>query len=167
MVYKNIKDDLHWQLAAFLSKRHSAVFLAPPDLKEWTQTQRANGSVRLAASGLGLFCDRLKESCAKRGTWLPDVDENYTTKTCSACGAINWNVGSSETFCCPYCHKTMDRDLNAAKNMLLKHIDYRQIWPAETARLFGRLRCLGTESETDRHQERVLDSGVQAPGSDA
>ena len=156
MMYKNVKDDFHWQLAASLSKRHSAVFLAHPNLKEWTQTQKANGSVRLAASGLGLFIVRLKESCARRGTWLPDVDENYTTKTCSACGAVHWSIGSNETFACPYCPSIMDRDLNAAKNMLIKHNDYRQIWPAETARLFGRLRPW------------VLDSGGPCPpGRDA
>jgi transposase len=165
-LYSDIKNDMHWQLAAYLSTRHSAVFFQKPDLREWTKTQRANGSVRLAASGMGLFLERLKEACAKRGTWLPDVDENYTTKTCSACGAVKWDVGSAEVFECDYCHAKMDRDVNGAKNMLLKHIDHRQIRPDERRKPLRTLapRGGGTEGSVDRGGRSM--SGA-TPGGDA
>lgn len=50
------------------------------------------------------------------------VDEAFTTKTCCCCGKINNNVGCSETFKCSTCKTTIGRDVNAAKNILLKGI---------------------------------------------
>ena len=50
------------------------------------------------------------------------VNEAYTTKTCSCCGTINNNIGSSKIFNCTNCNKNIGRDVNAAKNILLKGI---------------------------------------------
>ena len=35
---------------------------------------------------------------------------------------INKNLGSSKTFQCPSCGATIDRDVNGARNVLLKYI---------------------------------------------
>ena len=48
--------------------------------------------------------------------------EEYTSKTCGCCGVINRNLGSSKTFKCPSCGATIDRDVNGARNVLLKYI---------------------------------------------
>ena len=45
--------------------------------------------------------------------------EEYTSKTCGCCGVINRNLGSLKTFKCPSC---IDRDVNGARNVLLKYI---------------------------------------------
>ena len=50
------------------------------------------------------------------------VDEQYTSKTCGNCGKIHWKLGSNKTFNCPYCKKEMDRDINAARNILLRFL---------------------------------------------
>ncbi len=49
--------------------------------------------------------------------------ENHTTKTCGVCFTQNPNVGSSKLFKCtnPKCGLIADRDLHAARNILLKH----------------------------------------------
>ena len=47
------------------------------------------------------------------------VDPRYTSKTCNACGFVNRDLKLSDrTFKCPQCDHEMDRDLNAAKNIL-------------------------------------------------
>ena len=48
-------------------------------------------------------------------------DEAYTSKTCRACGNIN-NVGSLETFNCSSCNHFWDRDINGARNILIKYL---------------------------------------------
>src|ERR1043166_5729872 len=48
--------------------------------------------------------------------------EEYTSKTCGSCEVINRNLGSSKTFQCPSCGATIDRDINGARNVLLKYI---------------------------------------------
>src|SRR2546423_588161 len=48
--------------------------------------------------------------------------EEYTSKTCGCCGVINKNLGSLKTFKCPSCGATIDRDVNGARNVLLKYI---------------------------------------------
>src|SRR5437016_5664578 len=48
--------------------------------------------------------------------------EEYISKTCGSCGVINRNLGSSKTSQCPSCGATIDRDVNGARNVLLKYI---------------------------------------------
>jgi IS605 OrfB family transposase len=47
------------------------------------------------------------------------VNEAYTSKTCSFCGCI-YNVKESKVYKCSKCQNIIDRDINAAKNILLK-----------------------------------------------
>ena len=49
------------------------------------------------------------------------VNEAFTSQTCSYCGNITI-VGKSLTFNCNYCKKNIGRDINAAKNILIKGI---------------------------------------------
>jgi putative transposase len=44
----------------------------------------------------------------------------YTSKTCGCCGKINKSLGSKKTFACPNCKFTIDRDINGARNIMLK-----------------------------------------------
>eukprot|EP00741_Cyanophora_paradoxa_P021646 tig00000241_g20893.t1 len=48
------------------------------------------------------------------------VSEHLTSKTCGKCGAINNDLGSSRTFVCPNCGIKMHRDMNSARNVLLR-----------------------------------------------
>jgi putative transposase len=46
--------------------------------------------------------------------------EEYTSKTCECCKKINKSLGSKKTFICPNCKFTIDRDINGARNIMLK-----------------------------------------------
>jgi len=48
------------------------------------------------------------------------IDEHYTSKTCGNCGTLHDKLGSNKSFQCPECHVEMDRDINAARNILLR-----------------------------------------------
>ena len=48
-------------------------------------------------------------------------NEAYASKTCGRCGAIHNSLGANKLFSCPSCHLQVDRDANAARNILLKN----------------------------------------------
>jgi putative transposase len=49
-------------------------------------------------------------------------DEAYTSKTCGMCGTRNNKLGSNETFICENCTFETHRDVNGARNILLKSL---------------------------------------------
>ena len=50
-----------------------------------------------------------------------DVTEEYTSKTCTYCGHLG-DVFVEREKHCNNCKKTIDRDINGARNILLKNI---------------------------------------------
>ena len=58
-----------------------------------------------------------KDAVIKRGS------EAYTSKQCGHCGTINDDLGSNKTFYCKKCRRSADRDVHAARNILLKHLE--------------------------------------------
>jgi hypothetical protein len=44
------------------------------------------------------------------------------SKTCGNCGLIHHSPGKSKHFTCPQCQIEMDRDINAARNILLLYL---------------------------------------------
>ena len=50
------------------------------------------------------------------------VDESFTTMTCGKCGALARNINGKRTFVCPHCFASCHRDVQAARNIFLKHL---------------------------------------------
>ena len=67
------------------------------------------------------FKERLLFKSKEKSKLVICVKEHYTSKTCSYCGSL-YNVGKSKVYNCSQCKNTMDRDINASKNILLKGI---------------------------------------------
>ena len=51
-------------------------------------------------------------------------DEAYTSKTCGECGELHAKLGAAKTFRCPHpgCGYKADRDVSAARNILLRYL---------------------------------------------
>ena len=62
----------------------------------------------------------LQNKCNEFNKKLFYVDETYTSKTCGFCGNL-YDVKSSRVFTCPSCNNSYDRDMNAARNILIKN----------------------------------------------
>jgi putative transposase len=67
------------------------------------------------------FRERLLFKCREYGSNVAVVDESWTSKTCSGCGLLDHNLGSKKVYWCRGCGLTIDRDVNGAKNILLKN----------------------------------------------
>lgn len=72
-------------------------------------------------ASLGEFRRQLEYKTARTGTVLRVIDRWYpSSKTCSNCGAVKAKLSLSErVFCCDVCGLSMDRDLNAAINLMV------------------------------------------------
>jgi transposase len=79
------------------------------------------------------FRQRLQWSAFRRpGKHVLAVDEAYTTRTCGLCGTLNHNVAAAKVFRCvdPQCGVQIDRDVNGARNILLRELTRRWALPA-------------------------------------
>ena len=68
------------------------------------------------------FKERLKYKCYLNNCEYCEINEMYTSKTCSYCGCVKENLGGNKIYNCNKCHMIIDRDINGAKNILMKSI---------------------------------------------
>ncbi|MFC6478865.1 zinc ribbon domain-containing protein [Pseudomonas asuensis] len=63
----------------------------------------------------------LKHKCAHAGVVFKEIDEGYSTRTCSACGTLRGPKGVNgpriRKWVCSECGVAHDRDISAAKNI--------------------------------------------------
>ena len=119
----NIINEVHWKTINSILSSNDVILYG--DIKSHNIVKKSkNSKLNQDFNDLKFysFKQRLlyKSICYNKLVIM--VNEAYTTKTCSCCGTINNNVGSSEIFNCTNCNKYIGRDVNAAKNILLKGI---------------------------------------------
>ena len=68
-----------------------------------------------------LFKQRLEYKAKLKNKKVFLVNEAYTTQTCSFCGN-KYKPGVSRIYKCSNCKRNIGRDVNAAKNILMKGI---------------------------------------------
>ena len=69
----------------------------------------------------GMFASRLIQTASDyEGSRIIRCSEAYTSKQCGACGELNDKLGGSKTFNCQECGAVADRDVHAARNILLR-----------------------------------------------
>jgi putative transposase len=69
-------------------------------------------------AGWGMFIAMLTYKAEEAGTHVVAVNPYRTSQTCSNCGAIVKKTLADRQHDCPQCGLSMDRDLNAAHNIL-------------------------------------------------
>jgi len=66
------------------------------------------------------FKEKLTYKLYLRNKKFTSQDEYLTSKMCSNCMNIKWNLGSNKIYSCNSCGKIYDRDVNACKNIMMK-----------------------------------------------
>jgi putative transposase len=72
----------------------------------------------IADASWSAFFAHLDSRAEEAGRILVKVNPAYTSQTCSTCGHRQPMPLAERIFACPCCHAHLDRDLNAAKNIL-------------------------------------------------
>ena len=115
-------EELHYKTIAYL-KSYKWILLPAFESQDMVQG-KLHKKTKRNILGLQhfLFKTRLKNSLdLEPSSNLIIVSEEYTSKTCGSCGSL-MNVGSSSIFKCSNCYLKIDRDINGARNILLKFI---------------------------------------------
>lgn len=119
---KNIIKDFHWKISSYLTTKYKVVLLPifkTMDLRK--NLNKTNNRIMNIYSHYQ-FQQKLIYQGKKNCSNVRIVEEHYTTKTCGNCGYMNHFVGNSNVFWCPKCKKELERDYQAARNILLKNI---------------------------------------------
>jgi putative transposase len=121
---KNIVSDLHWKTADFLTKNFQVILLPIFNSKQMANKKKRKISRTTTRLLLGLshysFQQKLIYKAESRGRNVILCKEHYTTKCCGSCGELNETIGSKKIFKCGKCNLTMDRDIHAARNILIR-----------------------------------------------
>jgi transposase len=123
----NIIKDFHHKTAIHIC-RHNEVILIPEfgtqDLYSRAFRHLSKGSVKdMTLWSHCSFREILKHKSTKfDNVRVYEVKEDYTSKTCSSCGALHPDLGSNKTYECNKCNHIFDRDINGAKNIFLKNM---------------------------------------------
>jgi putative transposase len=122
---EGMKKDFHWRLANRLTEKYHHIIISK--FKVSGMTKKINRTINKDTVKSMLnwshfhFRQRLKEKSQETNTVVHEVSEHYTSKTCSNCGDIDWNLGSNKVYKCKSCSFKNGRDWQAAKNILLKN----------------------------------------------
>ena len=118
-------DELHHKLARWACSNYDVVLLPKFEVRGMVKKGKRKITRKCVSRMYTLAHYRFRQFMTHKakqlGKSLFPVSEAYTTKTCGACGVMH-EVGGSETFCCPVCGMTADRDVNAARNILIKFL---------------------------------------------
>ena len=118
----NLVDELHWKTINRLLKMNDFIFYG--DIKSHDIVKNGNNSnLNTDVNNLKFFKfkQRLLFKSIERGKKVYETKEHYTTQTCSFCGSM-YKPGLSRVYKCENCKKNIGRDVNAAKNILMKGV---------------------------------------------
>jgi len=114
------KDFLHKE-STRLVRRNDAIYVGNVNAAAMAKTKRGKSSLD---AGWSMFRTLLRYKCDDAGVRFVEVDERYTTRTCSDCGLVGGPKGIAglgiRGWTCVGCGATHDRDTNAAKNILAR-----------------------------------------------
>jgi putative transposase len=110
------RDGLH-KLSTRLVRRFGAVVVEDLNVAGMTSNRRL--ARRIAGLGMAELRRQIEYKATWSGVCVYIADRWYpSSKTCSDCGAVKAKLRLSErTYTCDQCGLTLDRDLNAARNL--------------------------------------------------
>jgi transposase len=119
---KSIIDEAHWKTIVHLLHENDYIFYG--DIKSHDIVKEGvNTTLNRNINDLKFyqFKQRLLYKASILNKCVFEINEAYTTQTCSFCGTM-YKPGCSKVYNCLNCKISVDRDINASKNILMKGI---------------------------------------------
>ena len=121
---RNLVDECHKQVVNYLTSEYKVILLPTFETSQMVVKSKRKLHTKAARQMLTwshyrLKC-HLKQVAQKRGVVIIDVNESYTSKTCTKCGYKHDKLGGSKTFKCPVCNHEHDRDWGGARNIMIR-----------------------------------------------
>lgn len=115
---RNQRRDTAHKIARKLVDTYDAI--AVEDLNTKGMLKNHSLAKSIADAAWNTFIVILGQKAEEAGRKLIKVDPKYTSQDCSTCGERVKKDLSVRIHSCPYCGLVLDRDINAAKNILQK-----------------------------------------------
>ena len=121
-IITNQRKDFCNQVASSIAKNNDLIAIEDLNVKGMMKNHNLAKSV--ADVSWGQFISALKWQAHKRGKYLVEINRWYpSSKTCSCCGGHKADLTLTDrVYVCPDCGFEIDRDLNAAINILQEGI---------------------------------------------
>jgi putative transposase len=116
---KNRRKDFLHKLSARLVKEYGAIFVGNVNA---SALAKGRHSKSVLDAGWSTFRTMLQYKSDRAGVWFEEVDEAFSTQTCSDCKKRTGPKGLEglgiREWTCSHCHAKHDRDRNSAKIIL-------------------------------------------------
>ncbi len=114
----NRRIDFYHKTSAEIVKHYDGFAVENLNIKNMVKNHRLAKSIHDA--GWGIFLNILKYKAESAGKWYMEVSPNGTSQICSSCGNIVKKSLGIRIHNCPHCGLSLDRDTNAAINILAR-----------------------------------------------
>jgi IS605 OrfB family transposase len=115
----NRRKDQHHKHSTALARNYGAIFVGNVNSLTLAKTRMAKS---VLDAGWGMFRTMLRYKCDDAGVWFEEVNEAYSTQTCSCCQSRTGPKGVAglgiREWTCEVCGAYHHRDVNAAINIL-------------------------------------------------
>jgi putative transposase len=124
---RNLIDDIHKKMVHWLCANYRVVLLPSFETSQMLRKgqRRINSKTARAMETWShyRFKQRLLHK-AREFPWCKVIvcDEHHTSKTCGNCGFMHDKLGASKLFQFPQCQFTLHRDINGARNILIRYL---------------------------------------------
>lgn len=124
---KHKVKEIHCKLAVWLCENYSVVLIPKFESSNMVCKGKRKISSITSRNMLTWAHYRFRELLKTKAALYPwvkivECSEAYTSKTCGCCGDINAALGGSKTFRCGKCGYEIDRDLNGARNVMIRYL---------------------------------------------
>jgi putative transposase len=111
------RRDFHFKTAKKYADTYQVI--AVEDLQITNMVKNHHLAKSIHDASWGAFLDILTDKAERAGHRVIRVRPHFTSQKCHKCGEIVQKSLSVRTHICPFCGYVADRDVNAAKNILL------------------------------------------------
>jgi putative transposase len=122
---KNLRREFHHQEALKLVCRYGLIALEELDIRGMLEDRGVQGKSKcqrfsrsISDAAWGGFASTLSCKAERAGVTIVRVDPRGTTQECSGCGQVVPKTIRDRWHECPHCGLSLDRDENAARNIL-------------------------------------------------
>ncbi len=119
---KHIMDDMQWHTIKYLCMNHEIILFPPLNVQQISRRLSSPINQALFVLSFGIFRKRFEYTVNVKvnDVRVIQVNEHYTSKTCGCCLNLHPHLGGTRIYICPKCWAQIGRDVNGARNVLVK-----------------------------------------------